>query len=214
MKWEITSRLELLLAKIAGHDVSLETMTPPVASNATEELLLEIANVVKASVLPDVTADDDGSVLTVVDGEWVAATASGGGGCGLDVTWFVKDLETTVVFNEGSEQNEIVIPRTVEVSVLEALVQRGASCVVVLNGVCGAGALTRVDYLDVLQTIGVVASLPLVKDQWDQWDSDYVTLYQITDSPNDMRIHGLSLAESTPVTVSIGYMTYGGQLVE
>lgn len=43
-KWNITSRLELLLAKIAGHDVNLGTMTPPVATNLTEELLLEIAD--------------------------------------------------------------------------------------------------------------------------------------------------------------------------
>lgn len=43
-KWNITSRLELLLAKIAGHDVDLSTMTPPVATNLTEELLLEIAD--------------------------------------------------------------------------------------------------------------------------------------------------------------------------
>lgn len=42
-KWQITSRLELLLAKIAGHDVDISNMTPPVASNLTEELLLEIA---------------------------------------------------------------------------------------------------------------------------------------------------------------------------
>ena len=42
--WNITSRTELLLAKIAGRDVDLNTMTPPVASNATEELLLEIAD--------------------------------------------------------------------------------------------------------------------------------------------------------------------------
>lgn len=42
-KWNITSRLELLLAKIAGYDVDLGTMTPPVATNLTEELLLEIA---------------------------------------------------------------------------------------------------------------------------------------------------------------------------
>lgn len=43
-KWNITSRLDLLLAKIAGHDVDLSAMTPPVASNLTEELLLKIAD--------------------------------------------------------------------------------------------------------------------------------------------------------------------------
>lgn len=42
-KWNIASRIELLLAKIAGHDVDINTMTPPVATNLTEELMLEIA---------------------------------------------------------------------------------------------------------------------------------------------------------------------------
>ena len=40
----ITSRLELLLAKIAGHDVDIKTMTPGVASNLSEKLMLEIAD--------------------------------------------------------------------------------------------------------------------------------------------------------------------------
>ena len=44
MKDIITSREELLLAKIAGRDVDLSTMTPPVASNLTEQLLLDIAD--------------------------------------------------------------------------------------------------------------------------------------------------------------------------
>ena len=40
----ITSREELLLAKIAGHDVDIKTMTPPVASNLSEKFMLEIAD--------------------------------------------------------------------------------------------------------------------------------------------------------------------------
>lgn len=40
----ITSRLELLLAKIAGHDVDIKTMTPGVASSLSEKLMLEIAD--------------------------------------------------------------------------------------------------------------------------------------------------------------------------
>ena len=43
MNTTITSREELLLAKIAGQDVSLGTMTPPVASSLKEKLLLDIA---------------------------------------------------------------------------------------------------------------------------------------------------------------------------
>lgn len=41
--WKPETRIDLLLAKIAGHDVDISTMTPPVASSATEQFLLEIA---------------------------------------------------------------------------------------------------------------------------------------------------------------------------
>ena len=44
MKDIITSREDLLLAKIAGRDVDIQTMTPPVVSNMTEKLMLEIAD--------------------------------------------------------------------------------------------------------------------------------------------------------------------------
>ena len=44
MNQTITSREELLLAKIAGHDVDIKTMTPGVASNLTEQFMLEIAD--------------------------------------------------------------------------------------------------------------------------------------------------------------------------
>ena len=40
----ITSREELFLAKLAGRDVDIKTMTPPVASSLTEKLMLEIAD--------------------------------------------------------------------------------------------------------------------------------------------------------------------------
>lgn len=40
----ITGREELLLAKIAGEDVDISTMTPPVAMNKKEKLLLDIAD--------------------------------------------------------------------------------------------------------------------------------------------------------------------------
>lgn len=44
MNQTITSREELLLAKIAGHDVDIKTMTPGVASNLSEQFMLEIAD--------------------------------------------------------------------------------------------------------------------------------------------------------------------------
>jgi len=45
----ITSRLNMFLAKIAGRNVDIGTLTPPVAVNATEELLLEIAERIGSS---------------------------------------------------------------------------------------------------------------------------------------------------------------------
>ena len=41
---KITSRLGVLLAKIAGKEASLEHMVPPWATNAEEELMLDIAD--------------------------------------------------------------------------------------------------------------------------------------------------------------------------
>ena len=43
MKNVITDRLDMFLAKIAGYDVDIKTMTPPTASNIREKLLLDIA---------------------------------------------------------------------------------------------------------------------------------------------------------------------------
>ena len=44
MNTTITDRLELLLAKIAGQDVDINTMTPGVVSNLKEKLLADIAD--------------------------------------------------------------------------------------------------------------------------------------------------------------------------
>ncbi len=40
----ITSRLQVFLAKIAGKDVDVSTLTPPVAINEEEKLMLDIAD--------------------------------------------------------------------------------------------------------------------------------------------------------------------------
>ena len=44
MNRNINTRLQLLLAKIAGRDVDLSTMTPTVPLSLEEELLVEIAD--------------------------------------------------------------------------------------------------------------------------------------------------------------------------
>jgi len=75
----ITSRLNTFLAKIAGRNVDIGTLTPPVAVNATEELLLEIAERVDdVSSVPEIEEGDVGKILTA--GEDGAVWASGGGG--------------------------------------------------------------------------------------------------------------------------------------
>ena len=69
----ITSRLNMFLAKIAGRNVDIDTLTPPVAVNATEELLLEIADRMDdVSSVPKIEEGDTGKVLTAgEDGaEW------------------------------------------------------------------------------------------------------------------------------------------------
>lgn len=44
MKNTITDRLDMFLAKIAGYDIDIKTMTPPTATNIREKILLDIAN--------------------------------------------------------------------------------------------------------------------------------------------------------------------------
>lgn len=81
--WPITSRIELLLAKIAGHDVDLNTMTPPVASNTTEEMLLEIAE----------------------------RMDNGGGGGGIDLPQPTENnVGQSVAVSKVFKQHEVVVP--------------------------------------------------------------------------------------------------------
>ena len=104
----ITSRLNTFLAKIAGRDIDISTLTPPVAINVTEELLLEIAERVDdVSSVPEIEEGDVGKVLTA--SEDGAVWASGGGGGGLpDVSdASVGDLLTVAY---GDELADIAIP--------------------------------------------------------------------------------------------------------
>lgn len=43
-KFKAVTRCEMYLAKIAGRSVDLTTLTPPVVTDATEEMFLEIAS--------------------------------------------------------------------------------------------------------------------------------------------------------------------------
>ena len=67
MNTTIRDRLELLLAKIAGQNVNISSMTPGAASNLKEKLLLDIAkridNIAEAADAPSAaTADKAGAV--------------------------------------------------------------------------------------------------------------------------------------------------------
>ena len=61
--------------------MSYEKTTWQTGDIVTAEKLNNIENGIEnAGSLPSVTAEDDGDVLTVVDGAWAKATPSGGGG--------------------------------------------------------------------------------------------------------------------------------------
>ncbi len=77
----IATRLQVLLAKIAGEDIDLSGMTPDVAASPEERLMLDIADRIdkleNGGALPDVDEEDEGKVLTVnSSGEWDAETSS------------------------------------------------------------------------------------------------------------------------------------------
>lgn len=65
-------------------DIRHRFITDPRIANtiidALEERIAALEAAIATSPLPDVTADDNGDVLTVVEGAWDKATPSGGGG--------------------------------------------------------------------------------------------------------------------------------------
>ena len=77
MKFDIRSRLEFFLAKVAGKDVDLNTIVPAGATNAVEELLLEIADrIADAGAAPAAaTADKAGVVKAAANVAYAAGEA-------------------------------------------------------------------------------------------------------------------------------------------
>ena len=74
MNKRITSRDDLLLAKIAGHQVDLSTMTPPNALNAKEQYLLEIADRMEGRNSDDADTQHSGCLLVKYSGGEVDAS--------------------------------------------------------------------------------------------------------------------------------------------
>ena len=88
----ITNREDIFLAKIAGRDVDISTMTPPVANGVHEKLLDEIADRIDdatKNALPEIEDGDNGKVLGVSGGQYALVNGGGGGSSGLVVhmTW-------------------------------------------------------------------------------------------------------------------------------
>jgi len=64
----ITDRLDLYLAKVAGREVDIKTMTPPVAASMMEKLLLEIDKRIEdaekaAGTAPDAATTEKAGVV-------------------------------------------------------------------------------------------------------------------------------------------------------
>ena len=112
MKDIITSRIELLWAKIAGRNVNINTMTPPVASNMTEKLMLEVAerldstnaNVVSIVDIQSTTPTITPECNTIYEcGELTSLTISNPPSSGA----------YSIVFTSGSTATTKTIPATI-----------------------------------------------------------------------------------------------------
>ena len=78
----ITNREDIFLGKIAGMDVDISTMTPPVANGTHEKILEKIADRIdglRENSLPEIEEGDNGKVLGVADGAYSLVSGGGGG---------------------------------------------------------------------------------------------------------------------------------------
>lgn len=85
MKNTITDRLDMFLAKIAGYDIDIKTMTPPTAKSIREKILLDIADKVNTSLggggvleCNATSQEDSDSVTLDVTAEQLFAAAEAG----------------------------------------------------------------------------------------------------------------------------------------
>ena len=68
----------------------------------------EWAKAAPSSDLPEVTADDNGDVLTVVEGTWAKATPSSGGGGALIVHASSEEIDDKTVYTLDKTAREII----------------------------------------------------------------------------------------------------------
>jgi len=147
---KITSRLGVLLAKIAGRESSLEHMVPPWATNAEEELMLEIADRVdglESASVPEVETEDKGKYLraneTTGELEWAEAGGGGGGGGGSDLPPVTSaDLGKSLMVGRGTGTTSVVAPeQTITIEEQYAVIPNAT----LTNWVVGATAIVTLD---------------------------------------------------------------------
>ena len=151
---KITSRLGVLLAKIAGNEATLEHMVPPWATHAEEELMLEIADRVdglESASVPEVASTDKGKYLHANEStgalEW--AEASGGGGSSLPAVTSADKGKSLAV-------QEIAVPGTViaaeqTVSDYEDAQHKGAKLTSINANLFTEGATVQVVISDIAE---------------------------------------------------------------